>query len=271
MEFIGLRGFPMSMLVYSITYLLLTVFFLNKYGKQVKPWLIVVAVLLGTSCVDIVLRFIMHGGFIRTLISLPDFVIRIISIFIGLAYYGIQCTWGKITLASVFMLFSLWCSYFGFGLWVHKYSFDTYTGRIDPRPIPLLDILSSDSTAVDLSAFKNRYLVLDFWNSHCGGCFAEFPDLQNFFDSCRYDKKIALYSIHCRIEKEGETYCTGNKILQKREYTFPCLSVDIDDPALKEMGVNKFPAVIIVDLDGKMIFRGDIDRARKFLDKLVGK
>ncbi len=66
-----------------------------------------------------------------------------------------------------------------------------------------------------------------------------------------------------------ESCRTGADILREEGYSFPCLSADINDPMLKEIGINVFPTVLIIDPDGDMVFRGDIEHAGKYLRKLA--
>ncbi|MDR0509848.1 MAG: TlpA family protein disulfide reductase [Rikenellaceae bacterium] len=104
----------------------------------------------------------------------------------------------------------------------------------------------------------------DFWYSHCGGCFKEFPDVQKFYDS--HNDRIAFYSVYCRLTGRGETPAGWDETFRDRGYTFPCLSMDMDDAVLKEeLGVNAFPTIVIFAPDGRMVFMGDLDTAKKYL------
>jgi hypothetical protein len=42
--------------------------------------------------------------------------------------------------------------------------------------------------------------------------------------------------------------------------------MDMDDAVLKEeLGVNAFPTIVIFAPDGRMVFMGDLDTAKKYL------
>jgi len=110
------------------------------------------------------------------------------------------------------------------------------------------------------------YLVLDFWISSCGVCFKMFPEVQRVYE--RYNNEhIQVYGIFARDEKREETPANGTEMLRERGYTFSSLSIDREDPILKEMSVTAFPTVLIFDKEKTIVFRGSILQAEKFLEK----
>ncbi len=270
-RFLGLSSFPMSMLAYAILYFCLTALILHKRGQSLKPWVVVLLLIAGTSVMDIYMRFIRPGGFERTLVSLPDFAIRMLAILSGWGYHCLRGRAGKITLASVFLLFALWSSYFGYRQWLNFLNFGSASGKIelalDTPPV----FLDGNGDTVALSRFQGQYVVLDFWNSTCGYCIQQFPIFQQFCDDLEDQDKAVVFSVHCRLDKQGETYATGESILREKGYSFPALSAGIVDPMLKTLGVKAFPTVLIFDPAGKLIFRGRLEDARSYLELLIAK
>lgn len=76
------------------------------------------------------MRFLRPGGFQSSFVSLPDFAIRIVAVFLGLLYYKISAKTGKIITLACSLLFFLWCSYFGFDLWLHRLNFGSFSGIV---------------------------------------------------------------------------------------------------------------------------------------------
>ncbi|MDH6353979.1 3-hydroxymyristoyl/3-hydroxydecanoyl-(acyl carrier protein) dehydratase [Dysgonomonas sp. PH5-45] len=82
--------------------------------------------------------------------------------------------------------------------------------------------------------------------------------------------QVQVFALHSRIEKEKETYATGAEILKKENLYLPSLSINIEDTILrKELKVKKYPMVLIFDKESRLIFRGGIEMASKYLEKLV--
>ena len=57
--------------------------------------------------------------------------------------------------------------------------------------------------------------------------------------------------------------------MENRSFSFPCLAIDIDNPVLKELGVNSYPKVLIFDKQSNLIFRGSIENASNYIKKLT--
>lgn len=265
---LGLTGFPLSILVFFITYFIVTVWLMKKYETILPRWSIITTILIGTSCLELSLRVLFLND---ALISLPDFIMRILAVIVGISYSFIGNKPGKTILVVCSGLFAIWSSYFGFDLWLNKLNFGTFTGRTEQIvecPVVFQDASGQD---IALSDFKGKYLVLDFWNSTCGICFQEFPQVETFYNQFKERKDIEFYSVFCRSAGREETSQTGSDIISQHGYTFPAISLVVGAPELKALGVAYFPTIIIFDRDGKLIFRGNMNDAKDYLSKLVRK
>lgn len=49
-------------------------------------------------------------------------------------------------------------------------------------------------------------------------------------------------------------------------YTYPTFSTSFDSSVLKGFGIKCFPAVVVLNPDGNMIYFGDIEGAAKLVD-----
>jgi hypothetical protein len=95
------------------------------------------------------------------------------------------------------------------------------------------------------------------------------PEVQKLYDTYKNNDRVAIYSIHSRVHKENETNVTGSEILKENNYSFPCLSIDMKDEMLKELGVNRYPTVLIFDKESKLVFRGNIKNAGNYIRQLA--
>lgn len=267
---LGLTGFPLSMMAYWIVFFVATVFWLKRYAGVLPVWGVVAAVLAGTMSLDIVLRFILKGGFTSTLISLPDFIVRILAVFAGLWYYKISRRPGKIALVALTLLFALWGSYHGFGLWLNKLSFGTFTGTVSESVGEPLIFSRPDGTVVDLGESGKDYVFLEFWNSRCGYCFEEMPHCQQIAEEYAADARVAVYSVHCRRSDE-ESEGRGAELIAERGHSFPSLSIPNDSPLLRSLGVTCYPTAVLIDANGSIVFRGEIGKGKERLADLLGR
>jgi thiol-disulfide isomerase/thioredoxin len=62
------------------------------------------------------------------------------------------------------------------------------------RSVYALRLTDTSGRIVELNAFKNKYLVIDFWASWCGPCIANVPSLNELIRNYRGDS-IGFVSI----------------------------------------------------------------------------
>ncbi len=265
---LGLTGQPLSMLVYTGSYFGLTLFFLKKYRGALPLWAIAALVLLGAMSLEIYARGLRPGGFVRTLGSLPDVLMRILAVFAALLFRCVRSRIGKWTVAVCLSGFALWSSYFGYDLWLDRLNYGTCTGRVHESPKNPLIVRAADSLTVDLRHTGKRYVLLYFWSSRCGLCREGFPLLQELNDRYAEASAVGLYSVFCSC---GEPFGSENEYLERYGYTFTCLRIDQRDPALEEMRTAAHPVTLILDADGDILFRGSLERGARALRRLTGR
>lgn len=263
---LGLTGFPLSMIVFFIAYFIATVWLMKKYREILPAWSIITAILIGTSCLELPLR-IFHAH--NSLISLPDLIMRFLAVIAGIGYSYMGKRTAKIALVICSGLFAIWSSYFGFDLWLNKLDFGTFTGKTEQVVEFPVVFQAPSGQNIALTDFKGKYLILDFWNSTCGICFQEFPKVETLYNQIKGRKDAELYSVFCRIAQREETTKTGADIITEKGYTFPTISLDNRIPGLNAIGITCFPTVVIFNPDGKMIFRGRVDGAKNYMEKLL--
>lgn len=259
---LGLTGLPLSTLVGFILYFLFTFFLLHKFEGKTKKYVVLLAILLGCILLELPVRIL---RFQSSLGSLPDIVFKIVAISAAFLFYTVKGYFQKLTVSFPVFILCLWFSFEGYSSWIHKLNFGTFTGVTEQVIGSPVVFRNSEEMDISLNDFRGKYVLLDFWSSTCGVCFQKFPKVQELYDEIRGKQNIELYSIFCHISKKGENSETAEDILQKRGFSFPSLSIDINEPVLKEIGVDGFPTVVICDPNGKIVFRGNIEKAREYL------
>ena len=266
LAFLKLVNIEASFLLSGILLYIFAYFITKHYrGKLSYGW-ILAAMLAAPLIFELPLRaFNFRSG----LITFPDSSIKICALLLGWVCARISNRVGKIVLTSAFYLFAAWGAIYGYQLWGYWVNFRTTNGNVN-QSAPAVVFSNDKGEAVELSSYHGKYVLLDFWFTRCGYCYEFMPRIQSFYDRYTDDPRIVIRSVHCSDPKQEEDFTTGKRILEKRKYTFPCLSLSWQDPVLVKLGVTSFPTFIIVDPEGRMVFRGRIDGAEKYIEKALG-
>jgi thiol-disulfide isomerase/thioredoxin len=260
----SLSGFHISSIVGFAIYFILTPYFLIKAKNKLPTALILVAVLAGLNVLTLPIRVIDFQG---TLGSDLETLIHISAVFLGYVYYKSR-TYFKILTIVISVVWCLCSSINGYNMWIHLLNFKTYTGKIDKVQHYDFQFQTNTGDTLSLKSFHGKYVLLDCWFSYCGICYKKMPDVQKLYDKYKDDDTIVVFALHSRMNTKKETSATGTEILKKEGYTYPCLSIDMENPVLKELGVNCYPTVLIFDKGGNLIFRGSVETASNYVNKL---
>jgi peroxiredoxin len=111
---------------------------------------------------------------------------------------------------------------------------------------PDFQLTSLDSDLYQLSDFKGKYVILNFWASWCGPCRAEIPELVEFYENLNEDK-VVLLGINQTATEAG----TGvvSEFAEQRNMRFPIL-LDSGNRVYQLYGIRGIPTTVIVDPDG---------------------
>lgn len=134
-----------------------------------------------------------------------------------------------------------------------------------------------DGNEINLTSYKGKMVLLDFWGSWCGPCRASHPHLKELYSKYK-DKGFEIIAIAQEkggtleeqkkkwlqaIDKDGITWVhiLNNEEVEKQDI-------------VKDYRITGFPTKVLLDKDGKILLRitasatDDIDRA---LEKAYGK
>lgn len=267
-ELFYLSGLRLTPLVYGITYYILTVVLLRKFREKLSPGWIVAAIVLGTVILEFPIWFTTFSP-----VAWPETFVRLLAIGGGYLCWRIPNRIVKVALSGLFLAFCLWVSYSGIELWVNKMNYGTWTGRQDKTTyVGGVRMQTPEGEAVRLEKFRGRYVVLDFVSSSCGVCIRKLPLVQELHDAYAVNPQVEVYTVFCRDTKRSETPQIWSEMLARNNYTIPVLSIPMDDLDLTGLfRVETFPDVQVVDPEGKVVFRGDIEDVDGFLSEALSK
>ncbi len=265
-EIFGLQGMPLYVLICMPLFFILTLLFLYACRNKMSITGFMLSGIAGILILDLPFRIM---AFDSTLISLPCTVCDIAATIGACCVFGTRKTAYKVIAISLVLGACLWTSYVGYDLWLNKLYFNTSTGAVTQKLEASPVFQDSENQDVILNDSETEYVVLDFWSSSCGGCFREFPKVQELYDALSNRPEVKLYSVFCRSSKKGETAKWGVDKLTELGYTFPTVSIDFSAPEWQEMEINRFPAVLIIDPENTIVFRGSISLAKRYLTRLT--
>lgn len=269
-----LRGYVSLMssaVVGFALYFIFTTIVIKKFANAFTPIYLLLAIVIGNSIFQVPARIFYFNS---SLSSLPDYIMHIVGVFAGYWFILSRQRYLRTAIALLSIILCLFVYFKGYSMWMHKLNHDTFTGLVTLTPhITNVEFQTDIDNTLTLESFKGKYLVLDCWYTYCGVCYEKFPQVQKLYDTYKDNPEVIIYAMHSRLEnqKDKEDVKKGSSILQKRGYSFPCLSIDMDNPVIKELGVNTYPTVLIFDKESNLIFRGRIEIADKFVKKLLKK
>lgn len=260
-SFLGLRGFSLSSTIGFVVYACLTVIFLQKMKTRLAPKYILLTIWMGVGLLETIYRCVypMKGH-----ISIPSTLLWWLGILCGYLYWKIARVWLKIIVVLLLFLFTLWMSYYGYSMWIHKLNFGSFTGKVDKVISFDYSLFDETSRVIKLSQFRGKYVVLDFWHKTCGVCFSKMSAVESLYNCYKQNPDICIAGVY--VYKQEEDGREGTSILKRKGYTYLNFSTYFNSNILDEFRIERFPTVVILNPEGDMVYFGDIGGAVKIVN-----
>ena len=120
------------------------------------------------------------------------------------------------------------------------------TPRDSRKPPPGVALTNSRGRSVNLSAYKGRVVLLDFWATWCEGCKEEIPWFMEFQD--KYNK-TGLTVVGASLDDDG--WKSVKPYLQEHKINYRIVIGTFE--SAKQFGVDKgMPVSVLIDRTGKI-------------------
>lgn len=118
-------------------------------------------------------------------------------------------------------------------------------------------VLVESGKHVNLSEFEGNVIVLEFWATWCGPCHQIAPFVQELYNS-RKGQQFVLYGISNESRELVAAFRKNSRL------TYP-VGVDFRERLHNAFGVDKYPTMVILGKDGKVLFNDHPGKQKEVL------
>jgi peroxiredoxin len=124
----------------------------------------------------------------------------------------------------------------------------------DRKPAPAFDLPNATGKKVQVSNYRGKVVLLNFWATDCGGCILEIPSFISI-QATHKDKAFTAVGISMDISYEGlknadEAWGKVTPFVSSHRINYPIL---MGDQSISDAyGLKAFPATYLIDKSGRV-------------------
>ena len=126
---------------------------------------------------------------------------------------------------------------------------ENQTSQQENEPAPDFTVYDKNNKEVNLSDFRGKPPIVNFWASWCGPCKMEMPDFEE--KNRALGDKINFLMVNM-TDGSRETVKIASDFIKKEGYTFP-VYYDIKSNAAIAYSVYSLPTTYFIDADGYVV------------------
>ncbi len=131
------------------------------------------------------------------------------------------------------------------------------TSQQENEPAPDFTVYDKNDREVNLSDFRGKPTIVNFWASWCGPCKMEMPDFDEKYRALGNEINFLMVNM---TDGSRETVKIASDFIKKEGYTFP-VYYDTKSNAAIAYSVFSLPTTYFIDADGYVVAQstGTID------------
>ena len=134
---------------------------------------------------------------------------------------------------------------------------DVHAALIPPanrKSAPAFQLVTEDGTKMQISDYRGKVVLLNFWATDCGGCVLEIPSFIEI-EKAYKDKGFTAVGVSMDISYEdlkdaNEAWGRVRPFIAKHGVNYPIAMGD--DAISKAYALNAFPATYLIDKSGNI-------------------
>ena len=154
-------------------------------------------------------------------------------------------------IAGLLALWGLWLATSNAGASEHppplRGTMGQFTVITPLRPAPLVPMRGPDGKDIDLSAYRGRVVLLNFWATWCAPCIREMPSLDMLHERLG-GKSFAVVAVS--IDRMG--YAKIAPFLRRIRVTKLHIYLDKTSTLYRKFGVQALPTTFVIDRQGRV-------------------
>jgi peroxiredoxin len=128
------------------------------------------------------------------------------------------------------------------------------TPSANRKPAPAFQLVSEDGTKMQISDYRGKVLLLNFWATDCGGCVLEIPSFIELEKTYK-DKGFTAVGVSMDISYEdlknaNEAWARVRPFIAKHGVNYPIAMGD--DAISRAYALSAFPATYLIDKSGRI-------------------
>lgn len=121
------------------------------------------------------------------------------------------------------------------------------TNTAESSVAPVFELTTTDGGKINLSDYKGKVVILDFWATWCGPCRRGIPDLVDLKNT--YQDKIEIIGI---TVDQGNTIDKVIPFMQQYKINYPVAYAN--NEVIKNYGgIEAIPTSFVIDKEGKIV------------------
>jgi len=245
-----------------IGYFYLTLLFFKIFNKKLSIIFVVVIIF---AAMFLFHSYTIYTWFVWDTYGLPAVIAQCLGVISAYYYHKSKSPKNIVPffLSSCFVIFMF---FQGWDYWLHKINYGTFTGRIEAYKLQTnFEAFDERKNLIANNNFQDKIVLLDFWYTRCGICFDKFPQVQVAYDKYKNDSSVLIYAVNKPIEEDKPNQAF--EMIKEEGHSFPVV-IAKDEDLPEKFGVKGYPTTFVIDRNGKIIYKGDIEGAVKMVEEL---